>query len=155
MNFIDAFMLLEEEAKDMATTFDVYKGGVSDATVRFNNKEMSLRQFVELAKKNNPEAVEILAKLKSHPKFKEAGNLYEFLTKYLKDNDGRLDLVLRKGLTQYDNDEISRNSKNPPIKQETQQKIQTRLRPDQIKYPKNNSFRRKSNFNTTTLRIGT
>jgi len=57
------------------------------------------------------------------------------LTKYLKDNDGRLDLVLRKGLTQYDNDEISRNSKNPPIKQEIQQRVQ-RLRPDQIKYSK-------------------
>lgn len=102
-------MLLEEGAEDVATTFDVYKDGNS-ITVRFNNREMSLADFVKKAKNGNPEAINILSKLKKHPKFSQAGDLFTFLTKYLKDDDGKLDLIIKKGLTQYDNAEIARNT---------------------------------------------
>lgn len=93
----------------MATTFDVYRKG-DKTLVRFNNKEMTLAEFVQKAANRDPEAIEVLTKLKQHPKFKQTGNLQTFLTQYLKDDDRRLDLVIKKKLTQYDNDEISRNS---------------------------------------------
>ena len=73
MNFLDVFMLLEEDAESMATTFDVYQKG-SETFVRFNNKEMTLREFAEKIANKNPEAVRILSALKAHPKFKKAGN---------------------------------------------------------------------------------
>lgn len=111
MNFNEITVLLEEGASDIATTFDVYKKGNS-TMVKFNNKEMPLEDFGKEVKNKNPEALEILLKLKEHPKFKEAGNLYTFLTQYLKDDDHRLDLVIKKNLIQYDNDEIKRNSKD-------------------------------------------
>lgn len=87
----------------MATTFDVYRKG-DKTLVRFNNKEMTLAEFVQKAANRDPEAIEVLTKLKQHPKFKQTGNLQTFLTQYLKDDDRRLDLVIKKKLTQYDND---------------------------------------------------
>lgn len=108
MNFKDVKMLLEEGAESIATTFDTYEKN-GKYFVRFNNKTMDLETFVKKAKKGDPEANDVLAKLKQHPDYSKAGNLYSFITKLLKDDDGRLDLVIKKGITQYDNNEIDKN----------------------------------------------
>lgn len=110
MNFSEVMIILEEDAESMATTFDVYKDKTGVTFVRFNNKVMTLVDFVKKASGRDPEAVQVLSKLKQHPKFKQAGDLKKFLTEYLKDDDGKLDLYIGKSITRYDDNEIRKNA---------------------------------------------
>lgn len=139
----------------MATTFDVYKKG-NKILVKFDNKEMTLADFVQKAANKDPEAIEVLSKLKQHPKFKQAGSLQTFLTQYLKDDDKRLDLIIKNKITQYDDEEIARNSgdnkTNEPAKK------QSYIPPRNIKplpSPRKNRFYSKEKLSETTMRLGT